>query len=221
MPTNNPLLSLFKEQLESECQRLASDHGLEDRGHYLIYWFFMKLLGFSAADVEEVFCDGGGDLGINAIRIDDEDIVHFYQFKHPKDSLSNFPAGDVDKMISGLRLILSKNHAKIANPELKARLEEVYQMVPKGYRIHLVTSGAGIPKEAVLKLNALTNALKGPSAGMVEWDEVALEKLQEQFSAEYPCIKRSNSIRCEEPAVYAALWSGRLLSFSCHGEEPR
>src|SRR5258708_167737 len=33
----NPLLALFKEQLEAECASLAKKYGLEKRGDFLIY----------------------------------------------------------------------------------------------------------------------------------------------------------------------------------------
>jgi hypothetical protein len=133
----SPLLSLFKEQLEAECAKLAEQYSLKERGHPLIYWYFKRLHEFTDAEIEEVFCDGGGDLGIDALWIDDDDLVHFYQFKNPENVAKGIPTGDVDKMISGLGLILNRKHEQIASPELKARLEDVYQQVPKGYRIHL------------------------------------------------------------------------------------
>ena len=36
----------------------------------------------SDIEAKEQICDGGGDLGIDAIEIDDEQVV-FYQFKNP------------------------------------------------------------------------------------------------------------------------------------------
>jgi hypothetical protein len=80
----SPLPSLFKEQLEAECTKLSEDHNLEERGHSLLYWDFKRLHDFSDSEIEEVFCDGGGDLGIDALWIDDDEIVHFYQFKNPQ-----------------------------------------------------------------------------------------------------------------------------------------
>src|SRR5262245_25546960 len=106
----NPLLGLFKEQLEAECASLGKTHALEKRGTSLIYWYFMRLHEFTDTEVEGVICDGGGDLGLDVIWIDDEAVVHFYTFKNPEDPFKAFPAGEVDKTISGLKLILSKKH---------------------------------------------------------------------------------------------------------------
>ena len=146
--TPNPLLPLFKEQLEAECGSIGRDQNLSVRGHTLIYWYFKRLLRFADADVAEVICDGAADLGIDAIWIDDEELVHFFQFKNPENDVKSVPGGEIDKLISGLRLILFRKHDQIANEELKARLDEVYSLVPKGYRIHIISSGRGIERES-------------------------------------------------------------------------
>jgi hypothetical protein len=113
------------------------------------------------SEITSILCDGGNDLGIDAINIDEDQLVHFYQFKNPTKVECAFPAGDVDKVISGLTLILHRQHATIANPDLRGRVEEIYQIVPAGYRLHLVTSGASVPEEARVKLDAFVRSLQG------------------------------------------------------------
>lgn len=181
MPTANPLLALFKEQLEAECSQLAQKYELSKRGDLLNYWYFMRLHNFDESRVEEVFCDGGLDLGIDSIWIDDDDLVHFYNFKNPEDPSKETPAGEIDKTISGLRLILSKKHDQIANPDLKERVNAIYQSLPKGYRIHLVSSGGGVGEEVRIKMDALVGELRGPSDNIVMWDEQPIIILQEKF----------------------------------------
>lgn len=186
----DPLLALFKEQLEAECATLALKYSLTERGDSLVYWYFIRLKGFADTEVEEILCDGGGDLGIDCIWIDEGDLVHFYQFKNPEDPAKGFPAGDVDKTISGLRLILNRKHEEIANPELKAHVEEIYQMLPKGYRLHFISSGRGLEKESKTKLDALIAELKGPSSSIISWDEQPLANLQEMFYQQnLPAVK--------------------------------
>src|SRR5215472_15302235 len=190
VPATNPLLALFKEQLEAECATLSTKHNLKERGHVLIYWYFLRLKGFTDTEVGEILCDGGGDLGIDSICIDDGDLVHFYQFKNPEDPARGIPAGEVDKTISGLRLILNRKHDEIANPELRAHVEEIYQMVPKGYRVHFISSGGGLEKESRTKLDALIGELKGPSSSIISWDEQPLASLQEMFYQQnLPAVK--------------------------------
>jgi hypothetical protein len=201
MASISPLLSLFKEQLEAECTKLSAELLLEERGHSLLYWYFKRLHDFSDSETEEVFCDGGGDLGIDALWIDDDEIVHFYQFKNPHNIEKGIPTGDVDKVISGLRLILHRKHESIANPDLKARLEELYQQVPSGYRIHFVSSGAGLAPEAVIKLDAFVAELKGPAAdSFIDWDDQPASELQERFyQHSLPAVK--DPLRFEVPVV--------------------
>ena len=87
----SPLVQLFKEQLENESQSLARTHGLTKRGDFLIWWYFLKLRSLSSADVDQIVCDGGSDLGIDAVQIDDDNYVHFYQFKNPENAESGSP----------------------------------------------------------------------------------------------------------------------------------
>ena len=181
MAATNQLLPLFKSQLEAEFGSLATRLGLTKRGLPLIYWYFERLHEFTDSDVADVVCDGSGDLGIDAIWIDQDELVHFYQFKNPHETDKGISGGEIDKMISGLRLILSKNYSAIANQELRDRLDEVYQRVPTGYRIHVVSSGMGLEHESVLKLDSLTSELSGPTGTLVKWDEQPLSLLQERF----------------------------------------
>jgi hypothetical protein len=178
---STPLLGLFKEQLENESRSLASKHGLQKRGDHLIWWYFLRLTGLPESEVEEIVCDGAADLGIDAIWIDEEDVVHFYTFKNPESSDSAFPGGDVDKTIGGLNVILARRHQAIANEVLRGRIEEIYQTVPTGYRLHIVTSGDGISGESRTKLHAFVESLAGPSADFFRWDLEDIKRLQDAF----------------------------------------
>ncbi len=181
MIARSSLLPLFKGQLNAECAVISERLALRVPGHFLIYWYFQRLLEFTDEEVGEVICDGGGDLGIDALWIDDDAVVHFYQFKNPESANKGVHAGEVDKLISGLKLILHRKHEQIANPELKARLDEVYQQLPSAYRIHVISSGQGVPAESKIKLDALIDELSNPSASLIGWDEQDLGTLQEMF----------------------------------------
>ncbi len=177
----SPLVALFKEQLENESSAIANSLGLSKRGDFLIWWYFQKLVGLSETEIGEVVCDGSGDLGIDAIIIDPENYVHFYQFKNPESAEKIMDAGEIDKMLSGLQLILSRNHSKIANKELIGRIEEIYQSVPSGYRIHIVTSGEGISTESTIKLNSFIEGLQGPSDEFINIEVENIKYLQDRF----------------------------------------
>jgi hypothetical protein len=144
MSNRDSLLSLFKEQLENESGSIAKDRNLDKRGDFLIWWYFLKLWKLPTSDVEEALCDDGNDLGLDAVYIDEDNVVHFFQFKNPQNKEKALPEGEVDSVISGLHLILNKRHEEVANEDLKGRLDEIYQIVPSGYRLYLVTSGTGI-----------------------------------------------------------------------------
>ncbi len=178
---SSPILGLFKEQLENESRSLAAQHDLSKRGDYLIWWYFLRLTGLDTTQIEEIVCDGAADLGIDAIWIDGDDIVHFYTFKNPEAIEAAFPGGDIDKTLAGLNVILARKHQDIANEELRGRIEEIYQTVPTGYRLHVVTSGSGISSESDIKLQAFLEALGGPSASFFTWELEDIKRLQDAF----------------------------------------
>lgn len=180
--SNKPtIITLFKEQLENESKWLAAANNLTLRGDHLIWWYFQKLVGLDAAKIIEVVCDGSADLGIDAIWIDDDNIVHFFSFKNPERIDVAFPASEVDKTLMGLQIILARAHHTISNEELRGRIDEVYQAVPIGYRLHLVTSGSGLPKEAQVKLDAFVDGLKAPSEEFFRWIFEDITFLQDAF----------------------------------------
>lgn len=211
----NPLLALFKEQLEAECSALQEKFNLQKRGDHLIYWYFMRLRGLTDSEVEEIYCEGGGDLGIDTIWIDEGDLVHFYQFKNPFDPAKGISGGDVDKTLSGLRLIINRKHEEIANPELKARVEEIYQILPKGYRIHFVSSGRGLESESKVKMDALVAELAGPSISIIAWDEQPLVVLQEMFYQQnLPSVKEP--LKFSSPRPPYTVRSGKADCYLFH-----
>ncbi|MFO1006539.1 MAG: AIPR family protein [Planctomycetaceae bacterium] len=232
MNAKSPLLPLFKEQLENESSKIATDHSLQKRGDYLIWWYFLRLQSLDTTDVASCVCDGGGDLGIDAIHIDEDDLVHFYQFKNPERIESSLPAGEVDKMLTGLGVILNRKHASIANEELKRRIEEIYQIVPTGYRIHLVTSGLGMSSESQVKLNSFVESLRGPSEEFFAWTLEDLEHLQDRFyqktlpTVEQPIVftlekQPPYQVRSADHDCYMFHTSGEVLAdlYTVHGEQ--
>ena len=78
-------------------------------------------------------------------------------------------------------MILARRHQEIANEELRGRIEEIYQTVPTGYRLHLVTSGSGISAESNTKLGAFVDGLQGPSKNFFTWALEDIRWLQDAF----------------------------------------
>jgi hypothetical protein len=231
MRHQNPLVSLFKEQLENESAALEGQYGLHRRGDLLIWWYFLRIDELEDTTIEEICCDGGNDLGIDAVWIDDENLVHFYQFKNPADQEAGFPDGEIDKVLSGLRLILSRKHAEIANEDLRGRVQEIYQSVRTGYRLHLVSSGAGLARESRIKLENFKDELRGPSDDFFLWEDVNISVLQDRFyrktlpTVEDPIVwelvQPPYPVRAADHDSYVFHLPGRRLAelYEKHGEQ--
>ena len=153
------LLKLFKEQLERESEKIGSERELSKRGDFFIWWYFKAIKGYSEEKILEIICDGGGDLGIDVVDINESNVVHFYQFKHPQALEKDIDGTDIDKLISGLHFITKGDYSSVANQELKERLDEIKQAIPSGYVVHVVTSSiAKISVESSKKMDTLIDS---------------------------------------------------------------
>lgn len=181
-------------------------------------------------EAKDQICDGGGDLGIDAIEIVDDKVV-FYQFKNPVSVEKSLEAGEIDKLISGLELILSRNHKSIANPELLSRLEEIYSFTPAGYKIVVaVSSLAEMPSDAASKLDSFCQRNSGVAKDLFRWEFHNLEDVHNRFySAHLPTLEATLDLsltrapymtRVGEHETYIFDLSGEYLAklYDDHGE---
>ena len=192
-PSGTPIQTLFKDQLNQMLGRMAAERALENNDKALPFWYLQSLLGLSTDDVDAAITEGGNDLGIDAITIsDDEATVSFFQFKNPASINKSVAGGDVDKVISGLQLILNRRHKKLANPALKRRIEEVHQGLRRKYRLSFVSTGQGLPSDARIKLDSLCEEWATPSARLLEYECVPLDELQKRYySKTLPTLDRT------------------------------
>lgn len=176
------LIQLFKEQLENESKAIAVERGLAKRGDHLIWWYFRRLIGLNDSDIEEFITDGYDDYGIDVLRIDDSDnTVHFYNFKNPMNAADAFPSAEVDKLLTGLNLIIRNELGNAGgNERLKRQAAEITKLIPTGYRIHLVHSGTGFQPDIAVKLNSFIGGL-AVSEDFCTWSHEDLGALQAHF----------------------------------------
>lgn len=182
MNTHTPeILSLFKEQLNNQVASIVKEQSFDTQGYGFAYWYLRNIGGMTDIEAKDQICDGGGDLGVDAIEIVDEQVV-FYQFKNPTSIGKSLETGEIDKMISGLELILSRKHSSIANPELMSRLEDIYAFTPAGYRIVVaVSSLTEIPADAKIKLDDFCQRNSGVAKDLFRWEYHNLENIHNRF----------------------------------------
>jgi hypothetical protein len=119
---------------------------------------------------------------VDAIHIDDDNIVHFYQFKNPEKLDGGISTTDIDKVISGLTVILNKTYKQIANQELVKKITEISKIIPAGYKLHIITSGCNkLEPEAITKLNGFIERLCAPSDDFFEYTYDNIIQLQDAF----------------------------------------
>ena len=213
------ILSLFKEQLGNQISTIVKDQAFDNDGYGFAYWYFKNICGMTDIEAKEQICDGGGDLGIDAIEITEDQVV-FYQFKNPKTVEKPIAAGDLDKMISGLELILGRKHQAIANPELLARLEEIYGFTPIGYRIVIaVSSLSGLTEEVRIKLDHFCEKHSGAAKDLFRWEFHNLADVHNRFySANLPTLNATLDLTLPRPPYMTKIGDHETYIFDLDGE---
>lgn len=220
MTTHTPeILSLFKEQLNNQVAKIVKEQSFDTHGYGFAYWYLRNVCGMTDIEAKEQICDGGGDLGIDAIEIVDEQVV-FYQFKNPTSIGKSLEAGDVDKMISGLELILSRKHGSIANPELMSRLEDIYAFTPAGYKIIVaVSSLTEIPLDAKTKLDSFCQKNSGVAKDLFRWEYHNLESIHNRFyNAHLPTLEATLDIALKRQPYMTKVGDHETYVFDLNGE---
>jgi len=98
-----------------------------------------SILDLSREEAYDAITDGGKDRGIDALFVDERDgknIIHVFQFKYTREfekSKSNFPSGEIDKILSFLSDLLDQDAAmeKSCNPILWEKVKEAWQCLAK------------------------------------------------------------------------------------------
>lgn len=213
------ILNLFKEQLGNQISAIVKAQTFDNEGYGFAYWYFQNIRGMTDIEAKEQICDGGGDLGIDAIEIDQEQVV-FYQFKNPKSVEKTIAAGDIDKMISGLELILGRKHETIANPELLARLEEIYAFTPTGYRIVVAASSlCELPAEVRTKLENFCEKNSGAAKDLFRWEFHNLTDIHNHFySAHLPTLDATLELGLTKQPYMTKIGDHETYIFDLSGE---
>src|SRR5690606_27495107 len=128
--------------------------------------------------------------------------------------------GEIDKMISGLDLILSRKHASIANPELMSRLEDIYSFTPVGYRIVVVVSSlAELPPDACTKLDNFCQKNSGVAKDLFRWEYANLENIHNRFySANLPTLEATLDISLSRQPYMTKIGDHETYIFDLSGE---
>jgi hypothetical protein len=210
---------LFKEQLNNQIKSIVKEQGFENEGYGFAYWYFRNIRGMADIEAKDQICDGGGDLGIDAIEIQDDQVI-FYQFKNPGSMEKAVGSGEVDKLISGLNLILSRNHEEIANQELLSRLDEIYSFTPLGYRIVVASSSAvDLPSDAKVKLTSFCEKNSGPAKDLFQWEFAGLNDIHSRFySAQLPTLNATVDFTLSKTPYMTRIGDHETYLFDMSGE---
>ena len=76
---------ILKENINDFIDLYISQNSAITTGYAFGVWYFKILKGFDTNLILETLTDSRGDRNIDAIYLDHQGLIHFYQFKNPKD----------------------------------------------------------------------------------------------------------------------------------------
>ena len=213
------ILSLFKEQLGNQISTIVDQLDFDNDGYGFAYWYLRNVGAMTEIEAKEQICDGGGDLGIDAIEISEDEVI-FYQFKNPQSVDKALATGDVDKLLAGLEMILSRKHENLANPELLARLEDIYGFTPSGYRIIVALSSlAALPDEAKNKLEGFCEKNSGAAKDLFRWEFQNLNDIHNKFySVNLPTLDATLELPLARPPYMTKIGDHETYLFDLSGK---
>lgn len=117
-----------------------------------------SILEVSTEEAYDAITDGGKDRGVDALFVDERDgknVIHVFQFKYVGDfekSKSNFPSGEIDKVLSFLTDLLDqdKSMEQSCNPVLWEKVKEAWVSLAKkgpAIEIHFCSNTAVMTAE--------------------------------------------------------------------------
>ncbi|MDF1633782.1 AIPR family protein [Mycoplana sp. MJR14] len=149
---------------------------------------FMPLMVQSILDISEeeaydAITDGGQDRGVDAIYVDEREgknIIHLFQFKYVSDfakSKSNFPSGEIDKILSFLADLLDQDEqlSKSCNPILFEKVKEAWQALNKkspSIEIHFCSNTASMIADEKKRLRKALEKYNGVAEQHYGLDEI-------------------------------------------------
>jgi len=147
--------------VDMSLQKMKADYNLKDRISAFYFYVFDLLLGLQEDEIKESITDtsflaqsgkcSGHDRGIDAVYIEQTETknkIHLFNFKYVETfekTKSNFPAGEIDKILGFLNALMSKDkeYIKNINPMLASKMEaiwEIFDTENPNFAIHICTN---------------------------------------------------------------------------------
>jgi hypothetical protein len=225
---SSPASALFKEQLNHFLLALATERQILDPvsnapspNFALPFWYLETFHGYTEEQTASLVTDDFGDLQIDAIVIsDDEDSVNFYQCKNPVDIHKGIAGGDIDKLISGITLILEKQHGKIANRKINERVLEIRKRPRRFYNIIFISTGEGLPPDGIAKLNALVERWEIKGTSPLKYQCFDISAIQEMYYTKtLPTLDKEVVIKANQQPYAIKIGHHRCFLFHMNGKD--
>jgi len=213
---NDPVLDLFKTQLDQELEHLAQTRrylnavsGDPDSGVAFPHWYFERVEQMEESEANEIITEGLGDEKIDAIHIsEDGTTVRFFQFKICKNKQKGIDDGAIDGIINSLNTYLLGNKK---SKELSDQFKRIKSTIRTSYKIVLITSGAGL---ASRQRQLIQNSIDqwNTSRNAFSYEEINLSSLSNLiYTKNLPTINSKIKLRLDTPPYQTQIGTHKSL----------
>src|SRR5688572_3738140 len=124
--------------LESKVELNENNWGYEKRSQALSHVLLETLFDLTPEEIGDAITDGPQDRGIDAVHIEEQEkiVVHLFQFKYTskfENSNDNFPSNEIDKMLSFIAAMLSKEASmkNNCNPLVWSKVQSIWDILDR------------------------------------------------------------------------------------------
>jgi hypothetical protein len=119
--------------LQRKVSSIKEEQELPNLGHAFGYLFLQEFYN-EIDDISEILTEGKDDLGIDAINIDDENIIDIFQFKYTdkfENRTSKIKDADLDKLSTRIDQILNKQSEilEYANSPVSRKIRQIWNIM--------------------------------------------------------------------------------------------
>jgi len=201
---NDPVIDLFKTQLDRELEQLAQTRkyvnaisGTPDPGMAFPHWYFERVEQMEKCDADEIITDGFDDEKIDAIHIsDDEKTVRFFQFKNCRNKKKGIDNSSIEGIINSInRYLLGNSTSK----ELSDYFATIKSTIRTSYKIVIITSGIGLTSQ---QRRLIDNSLDqwNSNRNAFSYEDINLLKLSSLlYERNFPTIDSTIRLKLDTP----------------------
>jgi len=209
MQTYEGLYQSYYKRIADEIEYIKTSNEFEKKSQAFAYWYLNNVEGFDSNTTYESITDGHNDWGIDAIVIDEENLlIRLYQFKFP-DKVSNLNKKvnqeDIASFLRGYAICSSGKVPSNANKELKRKVLEIMDSNIYSFKLSFISYTDGLSETAEITLEQELEKIKS-TGNKIDWTLLDKESIT-NFVFEQNTMKDDYKIKLRQHGTSTGVYT--------------